>query len=87
MTKEILQPLARPVAGAGGPTGTWRSQRPLLNKDKCTGCLLCWIYCPEAVIAREDRSIDYEYCKGCGLCARECPAGAITMIREESGHE
>jgi pyruvate ferredoxin oxidoreductase gamma subunit len=78
------QPLSRLVEGAGGATGSWRSRRPALDAEKCTGCLLCWIYCPEAVITREDRAIDYRYCKGCGICARECPAKAITMEREEA---
>jgi 2-oxoacid:acceptor oxidoreductase gamma subunit (pyruvate/2-ketoisovalerate family)/2-oxoacid:acceptor oxidoreductase delta subunit (pyruvate/2-ketoisovalerate family) len=76
------QPLSGAVEGAGGLTGTWRSQWPKLDGSKCTGCLLCWIYCPEAVIAREDRAIDYRYCKGCGVCARECPAKAIDMMKE-----
>jgi len=76
-----LNPLSKATVGAAGPTGTWRSHRPVVDKDKCTNCLLCWIWCPEGVISKETE-IDYEYCKGCGLCARECPIGAITMIGE-----
>ena len=74
-------PLSDPVTGAGGETGRWRAIRPILDKTKCTGCLLCWIYCPEGVIAR-DQGIDYKYCKGCGVCAQECPAKAIHMEQE-----
>lgn len=76
-------PVSTPQKGAGGPTGTWRTYRPVYDAEKCNGCLLCWIYCPEAVISREDRSIDYEYCKGCGICETECPKKAIVMVREE----
>ena len=83
MHKPVVYPLARPVRGAGGPTGTWRTSRPVLNPEKCTGCLLCWIYCPEGVISKKDRSIDYELCKGCGICEVECPKNAIIMVKEE----
>ena len=80
--KEVRQPLSQGVKGAGGPTGTWRTHKPVVDQAKCTGCLMCWIYCPEAVVDKTTRKIDYTYCKGCGLCAKECPVGAITMIRE-----
>jgi pyruvate ferredoxin oxidoreductase delta subunit len=83
MSNSHLYPLARPVKGAGGPTGSWRISRPIVNPEKCNGCLLCWLFCPEAVISREDRSIDYDFCKGCGICEAECPKQAITMVKEE----
>ena len=63
-------------------TGAWRSVRPVVLTDKCTGCSLCWLYCPEGCIARENVKINYTYCKGCGICAEECPAKAIVMERE-----
>ena len=80
--REILQPISMPTEGVAGFTSAWRSQLPVLDNEKCNGCLLCWIFCPEAVITRDDRSIDLRYCKGCGVCARECPVNAIEMIRE-----
>jgi len=80
--KEIRQPVSMPTEGVAGFTSAWRSQLPVLDSKKCNGCLLCWIYCPEALITREDRSIDLRYCKGCGVCARECPVNAIEMARE-----
>lgn len=83
MSNKIAQPLSQPVRGAAGPTGTWRTNRPILDPEKCNGCLLCWIFCPEGVISRIDRSVDYELCKGCGICALECPKNAFTMVKEE----
>ncbi|NLL51596.1 MAG: 4Fe-4S binding protein [Peptococcaceae bacterium] len=84
MNKKIVQPISRPVIGAGGLTGTWRTQRPVYDASLCNACLLCWLYCPEVAISKEDRTIDYTYCKGCGICAAECPKKAIYMEREES---
>jgi pyruvate ferredoxin oxidoreductase delta subunit len=57
-------------------TGGWRSLRPIWNKERCIGCLFCWIYCPEGAVIVEDEKvvgIDLEFCKGCGICANECP--------------
>lgn len=58
-------------------TGDWRAIRPVWDKDKCSHCLFCWVYCPDNAIMVEDGKvvgIDYRYCKGCGICAQECPA-------------
>lgn len=66
-------------------TGDWRGEdKPNLDSDKCTRCLLCWVYCPDAAINfdQKDVTINYDYCKGCGICATECPVNAITMIKE-----
>lgn len=71
-----------PQEGSAGLTGTWRTFRPVLDKERCTGCLLCWIFCPEACMTKE-LEIDYRFCKGCGICAEECPRKAITMVEEE----
>jgi pyruvate ferredoxin oxidoreductase delta subunit len=77
-----IYPVSYPLHGAGGDTGSWRFSRPIMDKEKCTKCLLCWIHCPDGVIDRDTLEINYKYCKGCGVCAEECPAKAITMIRE-----
>ncbi len=66
-------------------TGDWRSFRPILDKDKCINCLVCWIYCPDNAIKAKDgkiEGIDYEYCKGCGICEEVCPP-KIRAIRME----
>ena len=83
MVKKIVQPVSHPTQGACGLTGTWRSQRPVYDASLCNGCLICWLYCPESAISREDCSIDYAYCKGCGICAVECAKNAIQMVKEE----
>ena len=77
-----------PVAGnsAEFQTGDWRSQRPCIDIEKCTGCTLCYFYCPDSSIHIEDgkaTNVDLRHCKGCGICANECPVGAITMKTEE----
>jgi len=69
-------------------TGDWRSQRPVLNREKCTYCGLCYIYCPDGTyqdMGPEEKfyKADLDYCKGCGICAYECPADAIEMVTEE----
>lgn len=67
-------------------TGSWRMLRPVLEAEKCTNCLLCWLFCPEGCIRREEEyiSIDLDYCKGCGICTRECPRQALSMVDEVS---
>ena len=67
-------------------TGSWRSSRPVRDVDKCTNCLICWVYCPDSSIIVSDgkiKEIDYFHCKGCGICAEECPVKAIKMVDEK----
>ena len=76
-----------PVAGNSCEyvTGGWRSERPVRDDDKCTQCLLCWIFCPDTSVLQKDEKVygfDYDHCKGCGICAAECPAKCIEMVPE-----
>jgi pyruvate ferredoxin oxidoreductase delta subunit len=66
-------------------TGDWRARRPIVHTDQCKNCLICWIYCPDSAIIREEKwvAVNYDYCKGCGICAHECPTKAITMEDEK----
>lgn len=79
-----LVPLSSPQRGVAGETGDWRTSRPDLNQEACTGCLTCWMYCPEGAIERKEKNVEInlKYCKGCGVCAEECPVGAIKMVEE-----
>lgn len=70
---------------SGNRTGNWRSLRPVIDAARCTGCLICWKYCPEACVSLTEKApaIDLSYCKGCGICARECPPRCIALEPEE----
>ena len=65
-------------------TGDWRTERPVVDKETCNQCGICYTYCPPQCIVEEDEYYvaDLEFCKGCGVCAKECPKGAITMSPE-----
>ena len=66
-------------------TGNWRTQRPVIDHNKCRKCGLCQLWCPDASIYIKDEIyyINYKFCKGCGICENECPAKAIKIVREE----
>jgi pyruvate ferredoxin oxidoreductase delta subunit len=67
-------------------TGTWRLQRPVIDKGLCNLCSLCWVYCPDMAMTKTPEGTyepDLNYCKGCAICAEECPKNAITMVEEE----
>ncbi|MCS7129619.1 MAG: 2-oxoacid:acceptor oxidoreductase family protein [Candidatus Caldarchaeum sp.] len=66
-------------------TGNWRVFTPVVDYGKCTGCMVCYVYCPDsAVKLNPDKKpvIDYENCKGCLICVLECPMRAISFVRE-----
>ena len=78
-------PISLPIEASMGMTGDWRTFRPIINKELCTKCGICWMYCPEGVIRKNeegDYEVDFSFCKGCGVCAKECPNKSIEMIRE-----
>lgn len=66
-------------------TGTWRSNVPVWELDKCKQCLLCALYCPDSSIPVKDQkrlAFDLDHCKGCGICVTACPFQAIHMELE-----
>ena len=94
MSRPKVQSFSRPAHIHELPCGTcfaaghlvdtnaaWRTETPELNPVRCTGCLQCYLLCPEGVIFRVDGelAIDYDFCKGCGICAHACKAKAIEM--------
>jgi pyruvate ferredoxin oxidoreductase delta subunit len=62
----------------------WRSIRPVVNTETCIGCMQCYLYCPDGVIAIQNGKavIDYDFCKGCGICSKICKPHAIQMESE-----
>jgi 2-oxoacid:acceptor oxidoreductase delta subunit (pyruvate/2-ketoisovalerate family) len=65
-------------------TGTWRNERPVVDKNECNYCGLCALFCPtQCMVNMNDHFLpNLEYCKGCGTCARECPKKVIRMVSE-----
>ncbi|MGK7909751.1 MAG: 2-oxoacid:acceptor oxidoreductase family protein [Synechococcus sp.] len=66
-------------------TGSWRVERPEIDRDLCTRCGLCFARCPDGAIAFDEEGypiIDYEHCKGCMICWALCPARAIARKKE-----
>jgi pyruvate ferredoxin oxidoreductase gamma subunit len=68
-------------------TGNWRTgSYPLMDKDKCISCGICWIMCPEIAFKQnEDGSYTWsgDYCKGCGICVTTCSKKALSMEVEQ----
>ncbi|MCG6938369.1 MAG: 2-oxoacid:acceptor oxidoreductase family protein [Gammaproteobacteria bacterium] len=72
-------------------TGLWRTMRPVINYEKCSGCWwVCSTYCPDGAINVTEAGlpdIDYEHCKGCLVCVAQCPPQAIEAIPEHLAKE
>lgn len=68
----------------------WRSAFPVIDAERCTRCLQCYLACPDGTIFKvrdasgevEHLAIDYAFCKGCGICAQVCPAECVAFIPE-----
>jgi 2-oxoacid:acceptor oxidoreductase delta subunit (pyruvate/2-ketoisovalerate family) len=64
-------------------TGDWKTFMPVLDSEKCVGCLTCVMLCPEGAVCSDSKLgkivFNLDYCKGCGICANECPTKAIVM--------
>lgn len=65
---------------------TGRTDKPVIDIEKCKICVLCRLFCPDLCITQNEKinaiEIDYDFCKGCGICAFICPRGAIEMVLE-----
>ncbi len=73
------------VSGKNIPfRGSWAAFKPVIDKNKCIKCHMCWVLCPDTAIKiNKDGTTrsDYTICKGCGVCAEYCPAKCIEMKR------
>jgi len=86
MARIIPGVIARPGTSVARETGSWRTgKRPKFLREKCTGCNLCAMLCPEGVVFGNGKNTyraDLLYCKGCGICAQVCPVHDIEMETE-----
>ena len=66
----------------------------VVNTDRCKGCSLCVVACPQKVIALAAKKVNVhgypyvepvhqELCVGCTSCAVVCPDGCITVYRKK----
>lgn len=66
--------------------GSYTRIKPAIDME-CTGCLLCFVYCPDGAISVVEEgkkvAVDFNLCKACGICAYECPQKAIRMVSTE----
>ena len=66
-------------------TGNWRVTRPVIDRNVCTRCGLCFVECPDGAISLDAEGfpvIDYDHCKGCMICRHLCPLDAIDSEQE-----
>ena len=74
--------------------------KPLIDKEKCTGCGLCTIDCEtEALMINENNERDtyqllflQEVCDACGACEKSCPENCLQLVEmdpeeDEAGNE
>ncbi len=63
-----------------------RTNRPLMDFNKCRQCGLCWLHCPDSafdIMPDGLYNTNLEYCNGCGICVAICPVeDCMTMIPE-----
>ena len=67
-------------------TSNWRIVRPVIDHEKCTRCLTCYIACPDACWSfnekEEKMEWNWKFCKGCQVCIHDCPADALKAVPE-----
>ena len=82
--RKITGPMAWVSTRSVSTAASWRTQRPVLISEKCTGCMVCWKFCPEPAIEPDGKKIKFMFdvCKGCGVCAAVCMVKAIEMKPE-----
>jgi 2-oxoacid:acceptor oxidoreductase delta subunit (pyruvate/2-ketoisovalerate family) len=67
-------------------TSNWRIVRPVIDDEKCTRCLSCYISCPDSCWSFNEKAEkmewNWKFCKGCQVCINECPADALKAVPE-----
>jgi len=56
----------------------------VVDKEKCTGCKICFEKCPfDAIkLTKENIPVFLENCTMCGICVKECPVDAIVIEKK-----
>lgn len=66
---------------------TGRNQHLLVHEEWCKGCGICVEFCPQRVLALDDRGkvwiVHPERCRLCRLCERRCPDFALELSEED----
>ncbi len=65
--------------------------RPIIDKEKCTGCGLCTVDCPTKALTVQQSSERDIYqllfrqraCDGCGACEKSCPEQCLRLVEKE----
>ena len=53
-----------------------------LAQEKCKGCGMCLLVCPQAVLSKANGTAEIanrDACMECGACARNCPVEALRV--------
>jgi NAD-dependent dihydropyrimidine dehydrogenase PreA subunit len=53
-----------------------------LNREKCSGCMMCIIVCPHEVFEMKNKKVmiaKKDLCMECGACQKNCPDNAISV--------
>jgi len=53
-----------------------------LDQEKCVGCGMCLMVCPQAVLRMHNghaRIENRDQCMECGACSQNCPTEAVTV--------
>ena len=70
-----------------------------IREERCKGCMLCTLVCPEGMLQQSEtmnpsgykvvgvREEQQDACKGCGFCAEICPDYVITVYRTAKDKE
>ncbi len=93
--KEIeIAGIIKGATSKNNKTGSWKSFKPVVDSEKCIGCMKCYEFCPDNSVIPKERNDDsnmkyyidsfkYDFCKGCGICSNICPVSAIEMKRSK----